>query len=390
MALAMSRASRITKNQDARRDALMFYGSCVQRVRRAIASGDRLHDDALLASVMLLAMFEVHEGTRKRDSAWAAHINGASRLINARGAQSFSTEFGKTLYLAHLRDELVYGIGSRGKSRHGVDAASFKPSETDMADLDIRLVSILSTLPTIVEAADNIRTLCSITLIRDATVALAHACHQTMDALEAFDESLQWSQDALLYWEEPSALYAALPASSPERIMPTRIAFSSFPTACLQFTTWTSLLLMHSTLWLTYMWLRGQRPEAAAAMDGVVPAFLPPDQVAVCDELAVKLVKSMEYFVQPEAGLLGAQQIVYPISIVLGYLTFWEKPERLWFPVIVRRLHELNVGIEGFLADTFKGTELKMIRPLEESELRAKKKADVFNRLTTQYESQQT
>jgi hypothetical protein len=388
MALAMSRASRITHDKNARRDALMFYGSCVNNVRRAVASGDRLYDDTLLATVMLLAMFEVHEGTTKRDSAWAAHTNGASRLINARGARSFHTSFGKTLYLAHLRDELVCGIGSRGKSRHGVNKSSYSPKEEDIVDLDIRLVSILGSLPAIMEASDNIRTLTDIEVTRSATISLHAQCNEVMDALEAFDESLQWSRDDLLCWEEPSMLYAELPIGSDERMIPMCITFCDFSTACLQFTTWTSLLLMHSTLWLTYMWLRINRPETA--IDAFVPSFVPPEKIKVCDDLADKIVKSMEYFVRPEAGLLGAQQLVYPLSIVLGYLTFWDKPEKLWIPVILKKLHESNVGIEGFMADSFRGTDLKMINPLAQSKSAHQQKLNIFERVKSEYPSQET
>lgn len=388
MALAMSRASRITQNKNARRDALTFYGSCVSNVRRAVASGERIYDDSLLATVMLLAMFEVHEGTRKRDSAWTAHVNGASRLIDARGASSFNTTFGKTLYLAHLRDELVCGIGSRGRSRRGIDQSSHMPSEEDtIDDLNIRLVSILNTLPAIVEAADNIRLLKDINHVRSATISLYERCHEVMDALEAFDESLQWSREDILYWDEPSALYAALPDDSNERVMPQCFNFCDFVTACLQLTTWTSLLLMHSTLWLTYMWLRINRAESA--IDMYIPDAVPPEQVTNCDIIAINIVKSMEYFVRPEAGLLGAQQLIYPMSIVLGYLSFWDRPEKQWFPVILRRLHELNVGIEGFVADSFRGSDLQMILPLAQDRLMKKQKLSVFDQVSREYESQE-
>ncbi|ETN39413.1 uncharacterized protein HMPREF1541_05636 [Cyphellophora europaea CBS 101466] len=368
MALAMSRASRISGNKDARKDALMFYGSCVRNVRRAIVAGDRLYDDHLLATVMLLATFEVHEGTAQRDKAWGAHINGASRLINARGAWSFQTEFGRILYLGHLRDELIYGIGTRGKSRHGVDQTSYKPTPEDMTDLDVQLVSILSSMPSIMESADHIRTIDDVAQVREATLDLRTRCHEIMDVLEKFDETLQWSQADLLYWEEPSQLALSLAPDSDERVFTTFITFCDFPIACLQFTTWTSLLLMHSTLWLTYQWLRCYRPEAM--IDQAIPMMVPPDKLDLCNDLAINIVKSMEYFVQPEMGLVGAQQIAYPMSIVMGYLTYWNRQERMWFPVIFRRLKELNIGIEGFLVDTFKGNELRMIRPLAEKEPR--------------------
>lgn len=353
-ALALARMSRLIGDENTKQTALKYYGSCVQRVRQSITSPSKLHDDNLLATIMLLATFEVHEGSKRRDTAWGAHINGASRLINARGAFSLTSEFGKALYFGHLEDELVYGIGTRNKSRRGISTSTYLPTDWDEDRLDVQLLRILTTLPTIMEDADAIREQkMDIPILQQATLQLRDACHRTLNALEAFDDLLTASQyPEPLYTERPSALYASLPPTSPARVFPTYIHFTDLPIGSLQLVTWTSRLLMHSTLWLTYEWIRSRVPEAQ--IDHMIPmSTIPSHRVSVCDDLAVAIAKAMEFFLLPGMGLVGAQQLSYPVPIVLGYFKYWEHRGMGWIGVVFKRMKELGVGVEGFLADMF-------------------------------------
>ena len=367
-ALALSRMSQITGDRRARREALMFYGSCVRNVRRSILRSDKVQDDTLLATVMLLATFELHEGTFRRDSAWAAHVNGASKLINARGGSSISTEFGRTLFMGHLRSELIYGISSRGQSRRGMHKTTYLPvTNCKSADnLDAQLIHILSTMPSIMGDADGILLISEPTLLIRSMTALLDMCSDTLSTLEAFSSSITASSyPAPLYLELPSPLYASLPEDSPLRVFSEYFHFTSLSLASLQLTTWTSILLIHSTLYLTWEHVRQNYPSLSIDARLPITARIPTHGPTYVDNLTLSITQSLEYFILPEQGLQGASQLGYAIPVSMGYMSYWRWPEQAWFKMLFSRMKELNLGVEGFLADMFRNQELRLIRPLD-------------------------
>jgi hypothetical protein len=392
-ALALSRMSRQTGDARARKEALMFYGSTVRHVRRSILDPDKLNDDSLLATVMLLAIFELHEGTYRRDTAWGAHVDGASKIINARGGSAISTHFGRILYLSHLRDELVYGISTRGKSRKSIGETTYLPDDDDT--MEVRLARILSTMPVIMEEADRMRSVRSPTRLIKGLAALLGMVAAVLAALEDFCNTLALqAHPAPLYIELPSQLYAALPSDSPERVFSEYLHFSSLSLADPLLTAWSSMLLLHSTIFLAWENTRIHQPSIH--IDTVLPIInqIPNHTPTYVDSLTLRIAQSLEYFILPENGLLGAEYVKYAIPIAMGYMAFWKWPEQMWFKVLFKRMKELNLGVEGFLADMFRGQELRLVRPLDDddgSERRRMKvwNGSVFSSVTATYESKE-
>jgi hypothetical protein len=364
--------------------ALQYYGASVGEVRRALADGgERLGQDGLLATVMMLACYEKYEGGQKRDVAWATHVHGASRLIDARsvvgngGSDLGGTKFGRALRRAHRHEELVCAIGTRNKSRQGIDAISSVVID-DLTPLEKQIHHILASLPEIMALSDKVRTLDDAERIRQAVLEVNRHVDQLLEELVLFEDGLEQSQAGPVFWEVPSQLAKTAKAGSVTRTFSNRLEFPDFGTAAVQVLAWTAQLILHSTRFLTVAWVRINRPHAdidsAIALD--VPAG-----IAECDYLADHIMKSLEYFLQPQTGLMGVQELTFAIPPVLGYLVFWQKPEQTWFITIFARLRELNVGIEGFLTDSFEGSDLKMIRPLDPQQ-KAKATHEMLHRVS--------
>jgi Fungal specific transcription factor domain len=61
--LALSRASRVTADEDVQRQAALAYNTTVKNIRKALDHPQRRFDDSVLAAVMVLGTFEVSMST---------------------------------------------------------------------------------------------------------------------------------------------------------------------------------------------------------------------------------------------------------------------------------------------------------------------------------------
>jgi hypothetical protein len=368
--------------------ALQYYGASVREVRRALADGgERLGEDSLLATVMLLAVYEKYEGGEKRDVAWAAHVHGASRLIDARSGSGSGggdggrglgdTKFGRALRRAHRHEELICAIGTRNKSRRGVEGMSRAVIE-DLTPLERQIHYILASLPEIMALSDGVRMMDDGEEIRRVVLEISRHVDQLLEELALFEDALEQSQAGPVFWEVPSQLAKTAKAGSVARTFSTYLEFPDFGTAAVQVLAWTAQLILHSTRFLTVAWVRINRPHAD--IDSTISLDVPAG-IAECDHLAIHIMKSFEYFLQPQTGLMGVQELTFAIPPVLGYCIFWQKHEQAWFVTIFARLRDLNVGIEGFLTDSFEGSDLKMIRPLD-PEQKAKVTREILRRVS--------
>jgi hypothetical protein len=243
---------------------------------------------------------------------------------------------------------------------HPVPAIPVSTSSCPATAHEFALFHILNRIPAIMEHADIIKLLIDPSSIILATYSLATRSHSVMNDLDEWQSSLGKLHNNAAYSYAPSLLYASLPSDSSERIFPTMLVFPSLVTAYHLTTLWSCLLLLHSNLFLTYRHIRTHHPSIP--LDSSIPK-IPQHTQTACHDLALLITQSLEYFVQPDTGLVGAQQVGFPISVALGYFKFFECKETLWFRVIFRRLRELNVGIEGFLESMFTEQGLKLLIP---------------------------
>jgi hypothetical protein len=360
MGLALARAGRITDDGDTKRAALGYYGACIASLRHSIDIGQRTNDDALLATTMLLATFEVYEGNENRDSAWSAHISAASRIIRLRGRSILATPFGRELYLKHMRDELLYSMGDHNLLRRSTRFQYYLDDLEMGGRPDVRLAEILDELPASLELADSIRSLEDPDEVQIRTLDLMGRFSKISIALLELESDMRQAQPSAISWEEPSLLYNQLPEDSPGRLFKTHVHFSDILTGTVLLTNWTSRLLIGTTTFFTYKWIQTKCPAASAV---IVP--LKAEDFQEATTLAFDITKSLEYFLLPDAGLSAVQQIDYPISLVLGFFKFWNLPQEAWLAVVFQRMRELKVGVDGFLEDSWKGDVMRLVRPLK-------------------------
>ncbi|MCJ1398641.1 hypothetical protein MMC11_001841 [Xylographa trunciseda] len=350
-ALSIARHSRISHNTDLEHTAARLHVSAVRRVRERLVGEHSFHDDSLLAAVMLLATYEVYEGSQdgQRAAAWVSHVRGASQMITLRGAQGMKSPFAAQLQLAAMYNELVDAINTRRElPDRPLDTLSGLnlPQE---ANNEMNLYKVLSRLPGLLATAETLPQLLPRHVLASRMASLVTEYQNFQDRLERWHNGVQAQYDGPLYWLEPSELYAQLPESSSERTFSQCIHFVNLGVAQVQLLYWTVQLLLKSVLFVRDQTLR----NASAAMDLAHTFVIEVDGVDsnVCHDLACKIAQSVEYLTRREAGLIGAQVLGFPMSVARGCLLLLGSRDIVWFNVIYRRLSVLDIRIKGFLDD---------------------------------------
>ncbi|RMZ89502.1 hypothetical protein DV736_g3267, partial [Chaetothyriales sp. CBS 134916] len=346
MALCLSNASRMHQSPNLKHSSIQFYDSALREIKAALDNPARTLDDTVLAAVMILRIYETHDGSARSGSSWVAHVTGASQLICMRGAKNDSSEFGRSLYFGHQIDQLICDIGRRkGPCTH----MYYNVGPPDPDHKQLRLMLILREIPLFIQETDAVKTQDGLGELI-ATIGFCHShAHKLVNELEALEQDLRITHGRDLYWQTASQLYSALPLDSPERIFPTYLSFPSLAIANQLLLIWMSELLIRSTLYLTDSFFRQRFPNIE--LDNILPLTTSGGQEDPCLGLALKIAWSLEYFVQPEMGLVGIEQIGAPLSVADAYFAWFDMREGAWLAVIKRKAREMGVELEGFLND---------------------------------------
>ncbi|OJI84882.1 hypothetical protein ASPTUDRAFT_188979 [Aspergillus tubingensis CBS 134.48] len=141
--------SRIRKSEPMKIAAEKEYGNALQLLTTAVADQQQAKNNATLAAVLMLAIFEVitSRGSRFIDS-WTNHIRGAVALLELRGVEQLQDPDGLQLFL-QLRYQIIIGCLQRearvpDSVLHCVKVAMFlRPHTVAYGD---RLINIMGRL----------------------------------------------------------------------------------------------------------------------------------------------------------------------------------------------------------------------------------------------------
>lgn len=98
--------SRIRTGNDFEKEALEKYTKALSTTVTALQDPEAASQDATLASVLLLGLFENITGRHLGMRAWSSHIEGAIQLAKIRGRKQLCTEIGLAMFVA-VRTQMV-------------------------------------------------------------------------------------------------------------------------------------------------------------------------------------------------------------------------------------------------------------------------------------------
>ncbi|KEF58206.1 uncharacterized protein A1O9_06132 [Exophiala aquamarina CBS 119918] len=98
-AVGLASLSLYASRPELRTQALMFYSKAITKVNNSLKSQNATQRDDVLASIMLLSLYEALTLRKTSDTkAWSSHIHGAWSLVALRGPQQFQTKVGLELF----------------------------------------------------------------------------------------------------------------------------------------------------------------------------------------------------------------------------------------------------------------------------------------------------
>lgn len=98
-AVGLASLSLYTSQPELKGRALKFYGEAIAEVNYALQSREAAQRDDVLASIMLLSLYEALTLRQTTDTeAWSTHVHGALSLVALRGQEQFQSKIGLELF----------------------------------------------------------------------------------------------------------------------------------------------------------------------------------------------------------------------------------------------------------------------------------------------------
>ena len=157
-ALIISRVSKDSGGQQLAEASTLLYGNALKHLQVALHDPERIHSDEVLIASLLLALYEVFQGSTVDSSSWLSHAQGAARLIELRGPERHRTDQAHQSFLASRISTIYAGILQRKSSYLAAEEWRTVPWESQHRTYFDRLVDIAADLPVLLERLDSIST----------------------------------------------------------------------------------------------------------------------------------------------------------------------------------------------------------------------------------------
>ncbi|CCC09468.1 unnamed protein product [Sordaria macrospora k-hell] len=97
------------------------YAKALRATQAALMDPVKYTSDSVLATVLLLGMFENITAKKLGEFAWGSHIEGAIQLVKARGKKQLKTQTGLQLFIAVRTQQIIHALTSGSPPIMGVD-----------------------------------------------------------------------------------------------------------------------------------------------------------------------------------------------------------------------------------------------------------------------------
>lgn len=156
-ALILSRVSEESKDYQLDEASTLLYGNSLQDLQAALLDPERLYSDDILIASLLLAVYEVFQGSTIDSSSWLSHAYGAARLIELRGPERHKTDQAHQAFLASRISTIYAGILQRKATYLATEEWRTVPWESQHRTYFDRLIDISTELPGLLERLDCLR-----------------------------------------------------------------------------------------------------------------------------------------------------------------------------------------------------------------------------------------
>lgn len=335
-ALSIARVGRDNEDDRLVRESTKLYGKALKDLQAALYDPDRMYSDEVLTACMVLSLYEVFEGSARKDFGWVSHTQGAARLVQLRGAHRHANRQAHHVFLGSRLPTLYAAILQRKTTFLASDEWLTLPWASEARTFHDRLIDLMTRIPTLLEQTDMAMS------IRNPMVAIR-------EQLRMF-EACQQMREALYDWRTRMKVGAAETAtehqhqSGDDYPFQYDYTFANHLFARTQTVYWSCHLVVSDTMHDLQVSLEQleDRPTFFRS-----PAK---DLHEMSRTYAANIAQSIDYFLLPEMGALGADLISFPMG--LAYRFFSQSQEHdtcAWFVKSLENMKKRGFHIGRFL-----------------------------------------
>jgi hypothetical protein len=271
--------------------------------------------------------------------------------------------------------KVIYAIGRRKTSFLSKLGWLGDPFQDAVKSEKDSLLDILTTIPSLLEIADALiaerdldRSLNMMYTMRKAyatiTIKLAHWRGQ-----------FQAQRNVGSQWYRSSSLFTAPRESHLLAMFPLVMGFPDPETAELDMLYWTAALILHSNFYLLLHDAQSS-PLAVIPIPKGFPHLNPGRDSYSYEDLfdpmetecnmrifVNNIAESLEYFLQPEMGVLAVNSLVFPMALAMAFLDHFQDPRLEYFLAVADKVEEqYGVQLRDFLQNIPNQNILRLVK----------------------------
>lgn len=109
-----------------------YHAECVNQMIPVLHDENGILDDALLASTVLLRMYEIMEGMGEKDHQY--HLRGASSLVSVQKINVNTRNLRHTAFWAYLRQDVTIALAINSPTKLNLESCGVELEFTDVDD----------------------------------------------------------------------------------------------------------------------------------------------------------------------------------------------------------------------------------------------------------------
>ena len=352
-AVAFAGVGWMQNDYDFVQQARKSYALALRSVNLALQDPESAQDDAVLASVRVLGMFELFRRSPAAPNAeqgqildWQSHVNGTCRLIQLRGRDKNVSGNGSDLYSAIRFTALVHGIALR--TPNAVTAAPWSiPRRNTLRD---DLFDIVGIVPDLYQRSDRVKALILAQtgsgVQEDNGLLVERGGELLRQYITLVNELQDWEHRAVrlcrdhgpMSVSEASAVDPIAAGGPPGLDEFCTLYGNGFFTLCTQYWAFCLKVYVAAQAFCELLLSAISKPDHTHLLP-TLPAFIDPARSAW------HIANNTPYFFRSGAGLWSAQSAVFPVGAALHYYASAGRRDSPMFKKMTEAFKDSKTGL---------------------------------------------
>jgi hypothetical protein len=335
-ALSIARVGRDNEDERLIRVSAKLYGKALKDVQKALYDPSRVFSDEVLTACMVLSLYEVFEGSARKDFGWVSHTQGAAKLLQLRGAHRHATRQAHHVFLGSRLPTLYAAILQRKTTFLASPEWLTLPWALENRTFHDRLVDLMTGIPTLLERTDIALSIRDPVLAVREQLKMLEACQQIEKALDGWRAGMKKTagETAMEHKHRDGDDYP----------FKYDFTYENHLFARTQAVYWSCHLVVSDTM-----------HDLQVSLERLIvnSTSLPSASESIHKKsrsYAVNIAQAIDYFLLPEMGALGADLISFPMG--LAYRFFSQSQEHdicAWFGNSLENMKKRGFHIGRFL-----------------------------------------